>query len=65
MWTVIYIATGRSQADKIRSTLLEGGVLADFRPVGMSLSGDGLFEILVLESEAEEANLILCRHTIT
>jgi hypothetical protein len=65
MWTVIYIATGRSQADKIRSTLLEGGVLADFRSVGMSLSGDGLFEILVLESEAEEANLILCRHTIT
>ncbi|KYZ76989.1 hypothetical protein AXX12_02270 [Anaerosporomusa subterranea] len=65
MWTVIYIAAGRSQADKIRSTLLEGGVLADARPVGMSLSGDGLFEILVLESEAEEANLILCRHTIT
>ncbi|MDF2501534.1 MAG: hypothetical protein K0Q77_2248 [Anaerosporomusa subterranea] len=65
MWTVIYVAAGRSQADKIRSTLLEGGVLADVRPVGMSLSGDGLFEILVLESEAEEANLILCRHAIT
>lgn len=66
MWTVIYIAAGRLQAEKIRSTLLEGGVLADFRPVNMSVSGgDGLFEILVLESEAEEANLILCRNAIT
>lgn len=65
MWTIIYIATGRSQADKIRSTLLDGGVLADVRPIGFASSGDGLFEILVLESEAEEANLILCRHTIT
>jgi hypothetical protein len=64
MWTVIYIVAGREQADKIRAALLAGGVLADARPVGMSLAGDGLFEILVLESEAEEANLILCQHTI-
>ncbi|MDU4962066.1 MAG: hypothetical protein E6X17_15530 [Sporomusaceae bacterium] len=65
MWTVIYIAAGRAPAEKIRAALLEGGVLADIRPVGMSLSGDGLFEILVLESEAEEANVILCRNAIT
>ncbi len=65
MWTVVYVVTGRSQAEKVRKILLDGGVLADIRPLGMSLSGDGLFEILVLESEAEEANLILCQHAIT
>lgn len=65
MWTVVYVVTGRSQAEKVRKILLDGGVLADTRPLGMSLSGDGLFEILVLESEAEEANLILCQHAIT
>lgn len=65
MWTVVYIAAGRAQADKIRSILFDEGVLADLRPVGMSLSGDGLYEILVLESEAEDANLVLCRHAIT
>lgn len=65
MWTVVYIATGRAQADKIRSILFEEGVLADARPAGMSLVGDGLYEILVLESEAEDANLALCRHAVT
>lgn len=65
MWTVVYVVTGRSQAERVRKILLDGGVLADIRPLGMSLSGDGLFEILVLESEAEEANLILCQHAIT
>lgn len=65
MWTVVYVVTGRSQAEKVRKILLDGGVLADARSLGMSLSGDGLFEILVLESEAEEANLILCQHAIT
>ena len=65
MWTVIYIATGRAQADKIRAVLLKEGVLADLKPAGMTMSGDGLFEILVLESEAEDANLILYQHAFT
>ena len=65
MWTVIYVVTGREQADKIRAALLAEGILADARAAGMSLSGDGLFEILVLESEAEEAMGILCRHAIS
>ena len=62
MWTVVYIVAGRTQAEKIRAFLLEEGVLADARAVGFSQSGDGLYEVLVLESEAEDANLILCRH---
>lgn len=65
MWTVVYVVTGRVQANKIRRILLDGGVLADIRPLSMSSTGDGLFEILVLESEVEEANLILCQHANT
>lgn len=65
MWTVIYVVTGREKADKIRAILLADGVLADIRPIGTAMSGDGLYEILVLESEAEDANLILCRHAFT
>ena len=33
--------------------------MADIRPAGISMLGDGLFEVMALESEAEEALEIL------
>ncbi|EGO61829.1 hypothetical protein [Acetonema longum] len=64
MWTVVYIAANRLQSDNIKKLLCREGILADSRPAGVSMLGDGLYEILVLESEAEEATSVLC-HNIT
>jgi len=45
--------------------LCNEGVLANIRPAGIvSALGDGLYEILVLESEADEAHAILCQHAV-
>lgn len=65
MWTVVYIASNRAQADMYKNVLCEEGVLADIRPAGVSsATGDGMYEILVIESEAAEAHSILCQHVI-
>jgi hypothetical protein len=37
----------------------EEGILADIRPASVSQT-DGMHEILVLESEADEAHTIIC-----
>ena len=60
MWTVIHIAANRAQAEMFKSLLESEGLMADLRPSGISILGDGLFEVMVLESEAEEAREILC-----
>lgn len=59
MWTVIHIAANRAQAEIVKSLLESEGLLADVRAAGTSMLGDGLFEVMVLESEAEEAREIL------
>ena len=59
MWTVIHIAANRAQADMLKSLLESDGLMADIRPAGISMLGDGLFEVMALESEAEEAREIL------
>ncbi|CVK19812.1 MULTISPECIES: putative signal transducing protein [Sporomusa] len=63
MWTVVYIASNRAQAEMFKNVLCNEGVLANIRPAGVvSALGDGMYEILVLESEADEANSILCQY---
>ncbi|HWR40682.1 MAG TPA: hypothetical protein VN611_14400 [Patescibacteria group bacterium] len=65
MWTVVYIASNRNQAENLKNVLCDEGVLANTRPAGVvSSSGDGMYEILVLESEADEAHEILCQHAV-
>lgn len=59
MWTVIHIAANRAQADMLKSLLESEGLMADIRPAGISMLGDGLFEVMALESGAEEAREIL------
>ncbi len=59
MWTVIYIASNRERAESLMNMLMVEGVLATLRP-GVSQNGNGgSIEILVPESEAEEAHEIL------
>ena len=60
MWTVIHIAPNRAQAEMVKSLLESEGMMAEIRPAGISMLGDGLFEVMALESEAEEAREILC-----
>jgi hypothetical protein len=64
MWTVVYIAANRTQAETIKIMLCEEGVLANIRPAGISMLGDGLYEVMVLESEADEAHALLCQFAV-
>lgn len=60
MWTVVYIAPSKSTADKYKDVLQTEGVLVQLRPIGSANQGDnGAVEILVPESEAEEAHEII------
>lgn len=64
MWTVVYIAANRGQAEEIKGMLCTEGVLANIRPAGIAILGDGLYEVMVLESEADEAHAILCQFAV-
>ena len=64
MWTVVYIASNRTQAEMLKNLLCNEGILANTRPAGISMLGDGIYEIMVLESEANEAHTILCQSVV-
>lgn len=56
MWRVVYIAHSRSLAETIQDMLAREGFLVTLRPAGIE-SGHGLaVEVLVPQSEAEEAH---------
>lgn len=60
MWTVIYIAANRRLALHLEQILTREGIMVNLRPIGSAQVGDlAGFEILVPESEAEEANEII------
>lgn len=61
MWNVIYIATNRQQAEAFKTILTEEGILADIRPAKANAK-EGMHEVLALESEADEAHRIICKH---
>lgn len=61
MWTSIYIANNKKQADNLKDLLARDGFMVNIRPIGSAAAnGDGMFEIQVLESEVEEAQTIIC-----
>lgn len=60
MWTSIYIANTKTQADRMQKTLQSEGFLTKVRFVGGTVvQKDGIFEIQVLESEADEAQSVV------
>jgi len=60
MWTVVYIAPNRIIAEQLKEILTAEGLLVNLRSSGIPHLGDsGLVEILVPESEVEEAHEIL------
>ncbi|HZW84167.1 MAG TPA: hypothetical protein VFF14_12200 [Candidatus Deferrimicrobium sp.] len=60
MWTVVYIAPNKSMAEMYKNILSGEGLLVQLRAIGTPQQGDsGSVEILVPESEAEEAHEII------
>jgi hypothetical protein len=60
MWQVVYISPNRVVAEQIKSLLTNEGLLVMLRPIGVPHLGDsGAVEVLVPETEAEEASQIL------
>ena len=60
MWTVIYVARNRTEAELLKTVLDQEGMLVMLRAIGVPHLGNaGSVEILVPSSEAEEANEIL------
>ena len=59
MWTVIYVAQSKDGATKLQGMLSEQGVLVKTRQIGKSKNSDGLYEVLVPETEVEDARIIL------
>lgn len=60
MWTVIYIAPNKVIAEKYKKALSDEGMLVQLRPIGSAHLGEhASVEILVPESEAEEAHEII------
>ena len=60
MWTVIYIAPNKLMAEKYKKILTDEGMLVQLRPIGSAHLGEhASVEILVPESEAEEAHEII------
>lgn len=66
MWTVVYIMSNRNYAETVKQALMDEGILAMLRAAG-SPRGDehGPVEIMVLESEAEEASQIISKMVST
>ena len=60
LWTVVYIAPNRPIAEMLKELLEGGGILSMLRPLGPPHLGESAsVEILVPESEVEEANEII------
>lgn len=59
MWTVVYVAQSKDGASKLQDMLSEQGVLVKTRQIGKTKNMDGIFEILVPETEVEDACTIL------
>ncbi|NMB16069.1 MAG: glutamate decarboxylase [Firmicutes bacterium] len=62
MWTVVYVAPNRPVADMLKEMLENDGLLVMVRCAGIPhLGNSAQFEILVPESEVDEAQIALSR----
>lgn len=60
MWTVVYIAQSKEIAVKLQDILTKEGLLVKIRPISKnSENDDNYYEVLVPESEVEEAHGII------
>ncbi|MEW6623844.1 MAG: glutamate decarboxylase [Bacillota bacterium] len=60
MWTVVYIAPNKQRAEKLKEALTREGLLVNLRGLGNDPDNmSRAVELLVPESEAEEAHEII------
>ena len=59
MWIVIYVAQNDEEKDKIENALTSQGILTKAHKIGKNKNGNGLYEILVSQTEADDACMIL------
>ncbi len=60
MWTVVYMAQSKEIAEKVEELLTSEGILVKQRPVNRNNDKtDDYYEILVPESEVEEAHTVI------
>jgi predicted amino acid-binding ACT domain protein len=60
MWTVVYIAPNKREADRLKMLLAAEGFLVKLRIIGLTQASDSCsVEILVPESEVDEAMEII------
>lgn len=63
MWTVVFVARNRTMAEMLKGILEQEGMLVNLRSIGIPHMGDACnFEILVPESEAEDAATTLAAY---
>lgn len=55
MWTVVHVAQSKIEVEKIQKALSDQGVLVKIRQIGKSKNGQMLYEILVPNSEVDDA----------
>jgi hypothetical protein len=56
MWTVVYIAPSKNEAERLQKLLTTEGLLVKLRAIGLPQANSvGSVEILVPESEVDEA----------
>lgn len=66
MWTVVYIAPHMKEAEKIKVLLSGEGFLVKLKSIGLSqVNENGPVEVLVPESEAEEATEIMAVYKLS
>ncbi len=58
MWTVVYMANTKLDAENIQKILVEEGFLVKVKPISKN-NVEGTSEVLVPRSEVEEAHNIL------
>ncbi len=60
MWTVVYLAKNKKEAEKMSELITHEGVLVKILPVSKSANDEeNYYEVLVPEAEVEEAHSIL------
>jgi hypothetical protein len=60
MWTVVYLAKNKKEAEKMSGLITQEGVLVKIQPVTKGANEeDSYYEVLVPEAEVEEAHNIL------
>ena len=64
MWTVVYMTQSEEAVNLVTEILNENQLLYKIRPVGSAVDGGSCFEILVPETEINEAHNIIIENNL-